>query len=86
MYQNMEFDPTEQQYLRKDTQKTSQLYLLLKNTQEKSTTPSRPVISANWCPIERIFQFIDHFLNHSNQLLRSVVIIHLVPLYLSLVT
>ena len=73
MYQNGEIDLTVQQYLMEDTQRTSQLYLLPKIHKNTLPPPGRPIISANGCPTERISQFVDHFLNPSNQKLRSFV-------------
>ena len=73
MYQNGEIDPTVQQYLLEDTQRTSQLYLLPKIHKKTLPPPGRPIISANGCPTERISQFVDHFLNPTNQLLQSFV-------------
>ena len=73
MYQNGEIDPTVQQYLLEDTQRTSQLYLLPKIHKNTLPPPGRPIISANGCPTERISQFVDHFLNPTNKLLPSFV-------------
>ena len=73
MYQNGEIDLTVQRYLLEDTTRTSQLYLLPKIHKNVLPPPGRPIISANGCPTERISQFVDHFLNPSNKLLRSFV-------------
>ena len=73
MYQNTEIDISVQQYLLEDTHRTSQLYLLPKIHKNILPPPGRPIISANGCPTERISQFVDHFLNPTNKLLRSYV-------------
>ena len=73
MYQNGEIDITEQRYLLEDMTPTSQLYLLPKIYKNVLPPLGRPIISANRCPTERISQFVDHFLNPSNQSLRLFV-------------
>ena len=70
MYQNTEIDISVQEYLLEDTHRTSQLYLLPKIHKNVLPPPGRPIISANGCPTERISQFVDHFLNPTNQKLK----------------
>ncbi len=66
MYQNGEIGDKCKQYLTSTHGRTSELYLLPKIHKDnfsKSNLVSRPIMSANGCPTEKISQFVDHFLN-----------------------
>ncbi len=66
MYQDGEIDNRTKNYLSSCPGRTSELYLLPKihkSSFNKTTMPSRPIMSANGSPTEKISEFVDHFLN-----------------------
>ncbi len=66
MYQNGEIGEKCKSFLTSTHGRTSELYLLPKihkSTFSKENPVSRPIMSANGCPTEKISQFVDHFLN-----------------------
>ena len=42
--------------------RTAKVYMLPKIHKDKANPPGRPIVSGNGCPKERIFQFVDFFL------------------------
>ncbi|MCP3928543.1 MAG: hypothetical protein GY705_05515, partial [Bacteroidetes bacterium] len=66
MFQNGEISDKTKEYLISHKDRTSELYLLPKihkKTFNLENRPSRPIISANESPTEKISEFVDHFLN-----------------------
>ncbi len=66
MYQNGEIDDRTKDYLLSCPGRTSELYLLPKihkSSFSLENMPSRPIMSANGSPTEKISEFVDHFLN-----------------------
>ncbi len=68
MYQNGEIDDYTKDYLLSCPGRTSDLYLLPKIHKasfNQNNHPSRPIMSANGSPTEKISEFVDHFLNET---------------------
>ena len=66
MYQNGEIDDYTKDYLLSCPGRTSELYLLPKIHKPsfgQGNMPSRPIMSANGSPTEKISEFVDFFLN-----------------------
>ena len=62
MLQNKEITQKCADYLRIETPRTANFYLLPKIHKGKIPPPGRPIVSANECPTERISQLVDHFI------------------------
>ena len=76
MYQNGEIEETVKEFLLDTQGRTSEMYLLPKIHKPNvnpSNIPTRPIISANGSPTEKISQFVDHFLNPTTFSLPSYI-------------
>ena len=73
MYKTRQIDRSCYLFLTDSNIRTAQFYTLPKIHKRKLDPPSRPIVSGNGCPTERISQFIDHFLQPSVKNFRSYI-------------
>ena len=62
MHEDKEIDLKCHDYLMDSTGRTSLLYMLPKIHKRLNNPPGRPIVSGNWCPIEKISQLVDFLL------------------------